>query len=454
MSDARNPGTGDLGTTYPPALRPSVPIGKPNELIPLYSGPMDFTQKGNTFRADGHVFFAWLPSPAIRFEVPVLPEDVHPELDELSFRLDDGTLVDRALVTGSNHSMVMGKYSISLSGIVGQRVIRPCDTPAQRVLFLLPNFEDLHGHAICYPDGSKRASRLTLRGGGWIVTLDLVNDQKSVTKFLASQSGFGVTHIGQLEREDGNTLNAEESLTILDTLSWYLSFAAGRWTGPCLRTGVDESGKQIWQAWDYARTVPFRRRLSWLDHNHGEQLEAPFSGFTKLWLDKEWEEVVRVAIHWFVEANAQAGSIEGSIVLTQTAFELLSSAVLVEHQRWLSTDGYEKLSAADRIRLLFLWARIPVAIPAALTELTSQSKADNWPDTATAMTMIRNAITHPTKKNRERFGKQLGGARSEAWTLGLWNLELCLLRLFDYRGTYGNRVTQKYVGEVELVPWA
>jgi len=84
-----------------------------------------------------------------------------------------------------------------------------------------------------------------------------------------------------------------------------------------------------------------------MDSNHGDQFEAPFPGFLKLWQDDSWEEVTRVAIHWYIEANAQAGSIEGSIVLTQTAFELLASAVLVENHGWLSTDGYEKLAAAD-----------------------------------------------------------------------------------------------------------
>ena len=28
-----------------------------------------------------------------------------------------------------------------------------------------------------------------------------------------------------------------------------------------------------------------------------------------------------------------------------------------------------------------------------------------------------------------------------------------LLRLFEYRGTYANRITHAYAGEVENVPW-
>jgi hypothetical protein len=440
--------------SFPEALRPHSPIGPPNEPITLYTGPMDITQLGKTFRADARVYLAWLPSPAIRFEVPQLPFVGFPKLEDLSFCLDDGTAVGRGLVRGANLTTGASGHCASLSGIVGERVIRPSDGPVNQVLFLLPNFPFVVGQPVDYPDGSSRKNRLTLAGGGWVITLDAVQNQKEVEEFLESRSGFGVTHLGRLEKADGTSFTAEAALAVLDAFVWYVSFAAGSWTGPCLPTGFDAAGKQVWQVWECYRPVAFVERPSWLDRHHGNQFEAPFPGFIKLWFDENWEEVVRFAVHWYVEANAQAGSIEGSIVLTQTAFELLASAVLVERHGWLSTDGYEKLAAADRIRLLLLWAGIPTAVPPELVDLTRQAKADNWPDTPTAAAMIRNTITHPTKKNRERFGKHLAGARAEVWMLGLWHLELCLLRLFEYQGAYGNRLKSRYVGRVEQVPWA
>lgn len=440
---------------YPEAIRSWAAIGNPNDPIALFTGPIDFTQGGNTFRAEGRVFLRWPPFPQVRFAVPELPSGVHPELKELSFRLDDGTTVSSGHVTNMTSSMsAEGPQADSLSGAVADRVTWPHDAPVHHAVFLLPNFESLIGEAVCYASGrSVRRSRLSLRSGGWLVTLDATENQKATREALGGSSGFGITHVGRLEKEDGKSFTAADATPILDALASYLSFAAGRWTGPCLPTGFDANGKQAWQVWDFARTAPFQRRSTWLDRNHSEQFEAPFPGFMGLWFDKDWGEVIRVAIHWYVEANAQAGSIEGSIVLTQTAFELLSSVVLVENHGWLSADGYEKLTAADRIRLLFLWAGIPTAVPTELVNLTQQAKADNWPDTATAMTRIRNMITHPTKKNRGKFDKQSCGARFDAWTLGLWNLELCLLRLFKHQGTYGNRVKRRWVGDVEAVPW-
>jgi hypothetical protein len=438
---------------FPKPLSPPIPLGDPNTPIPLYAGPIDFTQGNKTFRAEASISLAWLPAPRVRFDIPTLPTGVFPTLDNLSLRLTDGTVISRGRMTGVKHSSGQKGDRASLSGIIAERVVRPADAEATYALFLLPNFEAPGGRPLAYSDGSSRAARLVLVGSGWKVTLDEVDNEKAVRQVLNARSGFGVTQIGRLEREDGRPFKTEDAIPILNGLAWYVSFACGRWTGPCLPRGFAADGKLLWEVWDCSRIVPDSKRLSWMDTGHAGQFEIPFPGFLKLWLDEAWEEAIRVGIHWYIEANAQAGSIEGSIVLTQAAFELLSSAVLVENYGLLSADAYEKLAAADRIRRLFLWAGLPIAIPTELDNLTRVAKADNWPDTSTAMTRIRNTITHPTRKNREKFGKHPTQARTETWTLGLWSLELCLLRLFEYRGTYASRLKFRYSGEVVPVPW-
>jgi hypothetical protein len=450
-----------LQPPYPDALRPHIAIGQPNEPISLYSGPIDFTQRGKTFRADALITLKWLPTPKVWFEVPSVPRGVYPRLEDVSLRLDDGTEISSAVVKSLHLASGPKGYSSNLSGRVWDRVLRPADGPVRYVLFLLPNFDQPIGHGVHYPDGSDRAFRLTLEGGGWIITLDELDDRAEVQRYLKANSGFGVTQVGRLEKEDHSTFSVEDALAALDALKWYVSFAAGQWTSPYLPAGFSSDGKRVWEVWDHHRTVPFRDLSAWLDRIHGEQFEGPFSGFMSRWLDNAWEEVIRLAVHWYIEANAGAGSIEGSIVLTQTAFELLGSAVLVDHHGWLSTRGYEeKLEASDRVRLLFLWAGIPTEIPSELGDLVKLAKAyeefmiNKRPDSAAAMTTIRNTITHSTRKNREKFRKHSDEARRDAWILGLRNLELCLLRLFNHQGTYANRIRQKHAGDVEPVPWA
>ena len=45
-------------------------------------------------------------------------------------------------------------------------------------------------------------------------------------------------------------------------------------------------------------------------------------------------------------------------------------------------------------------------------------------------------------------------AYRQARELGLWYIELLLLELFEYSGLYSNRLTRKWTGDVETVPWA
>ena len=65
----------------------------------------------------------------------------------------------------------------------------------------------------------------------------------------------------------------------------------------------------------------------------------------------------------------------------------------------------------------------------------------------TRVVEIRNTVVHPSHK----YGKISARAYYEAWNLGQWYFELMLLSRCQARGEYSNRLTQKWVGEVELL---
>ena len=66
----------------------------------------------------------------------------------------------------------------------------------------------------------------------------------------------------------------------------------------------------------------------------------------------------------YVEANHIAIDVEGAIILLQSALELLAYEILVEKNRVLSQQGFERLPSGESIRLgqgeriLFLKGRL------------------------------------------------------------------------------------------------
>ena len=150
-----------------------------------------------------------------------------------------------------------------------------------------------------------------------------------------------------------------------------------------------------------------------------------------------------------------AGGVEGSVILAQAAFEVLAWTLLVEDKQVLSEDGFQKLPAMDKLRLLISDCGIPLGIPSSLSLLSAIAKAENWKDGPQALTELRNALVHSNPKKRKKVLGADIGVRHEASDLSLWYLELVILRICGYNCYYANRLVRGgYRGnEIESVPW-
>jgi len=137
--------------------------------------------------------------------------------------------------------------------------------------------------------------------------------------------------------------------------------------------------------------------------------------------------------------------------LAQAAIERLSYEYSVKDKRLLSVKGYKDLWASDKFRLLFSSVKIPLDIPGETTELQrlASNNQMNWLDAPHALTEVKNSLVHPEHKRRGQFKD----AYYEAWNLGLWYLEMGILAVCGYSGTYGNRLKQRWAEQIEDVPW-
>ena len=176
-----------------------------------------------------------------------------------------------------------------------------------------------------------------------------------------------------------------------------------------------------------------------------------FPGFMNLMCDPGWRELMGQVIYWYLRGDTNDIGPDGACILLQVALERLAWHLLVRVQPSISAKAFFKLPAADRLRRLLTTCSIPIAIPPELEQLNHAAKAMNWLDGPQAFAGIRNRLVHPPKSSPMITKLPW----YDAYRLGKWYVELIILNRCGYLGTYSNRTRkQRWVGEVERVPWA
>jgi hypothetical protein len=450
--------------TIPIGLQPIYSSPEVNQAVGLYAGPLQLKQDDLEVTGTGVVQLEWLPRP--RFWFHLHPGDVAEKRVGLSPRwVSIAKAVLRLVATSQEVEVQVTRIRVvsrdakegpSISGVL-ESVNLGSERGISSLVFHVVNFRDYHGSRVRdEPFTSTWDGRAIVEAGLWRVTLDKVRFASPVFEELKQVSGYAITHVGKLERVDGGEFNVEESDKIMEALFRYLSFCRGFWVGPMLSIGIDASNNRVFEQWRAVKLERWRHLDSWFSDFCTDGLVGGFPGFLKRWQDETWNEPLLLALHWYGEANMSAGGVEGSVILAQAAFEVLAWTLLVEDKQVLSEDGFQKIPAMDKLRLLIADCGMRLGIPASLPLLTDIAKAENWKDGPQALTEFRNALVHSNPKKRKKVlgaGTDLG---HEAWELSLWYLELVLLRLFGYQGKYANRLVREGFrgNEVEAVPWA
>jgi len=283
----------------------------------------------------------------------------------------------------------------------------------------------------------------------WNVELKSLFSTKDEIKKLKKEGGYRLTHVGGIKRTDHSLFSGKDAQECLKAFGYFLSFAKGGWCKPICAVGFDESDNRVWELWSSPKE-PWHVSWSWFDPHAGAQLATLYPKFMKKWGNVDWRETLKEVIYWYLNANFSSRGIDAGIILTQAAIERLSYEYCVKDKRLLHSDEFKNLKASDKFRRLFSSLCLPLEIPKETPDLAKFAKNSNWLDAPHALTDIRNSLVHPQHNKR----RELTAVYYEAWNLGLWYLAMALLAVCEYSGTYGNRLKkERYVGEVEKVPW-
>ncbi len=472
----------DAISNLPIALQP-VYEGDPNQSIILYKGSLELHQ---TFLIDqnetkehmetgcGRIEIAWFPLPYIKFEFSNNNQAFWLSFDKpIILKLPE---LNISVPIRFSECHQGGRAGNKVSGRITEPIDKGLGQNLSYVKFHVVNFSDFIGSPTQNSETQNgwRNNRVDIElvEENWKLTLDKSESISKHFKELRANGGFAITHIGKMERFNGEVFSHSEFKEVLNIFQNFLSFARGFRVPVILLSGYNVDGNEIWEYWSLSKGDPWKGVKSLCrESNASPQFIADvFPGFLHCWQDKKWKKSVEFILHCYLEADIGAGGAEGAIILSQTALELIA---YIQCQQ----SG----NAAQKIRKLLSEFGIPINVPPENTQepspsgetlssfaqtlaiLQPQSPAclenlrqcieqknsqaqqanQRWEDGPQALTGIRNDIAHAEKRLDFLDETQTTYVRWDASDLGLWYLDVVLLNLFGYQGQYINRLTGK-----------
>lgn len=413
-------------------------MSTPNEVITIFDGVFNLLSDEINLEVSGKIFFTWIPYMGVKYEGIVTTDlYLHQIAAFRNTRKFDLKLTDQiiAKVHLNNFKISNFEEPIKVSGSTsGATLIGDKSVPVEKVIFSIPNMRSFHGEPVAKGTSATKG-RLRLDFDDFTITIDRDLNYKEKYEKLENQGGFILLWNGEIEKK-GGCISHSELGSLLSALAKFLSFLNGRRCSPCFLQGI-YGGSVIWTDYTGYTSDQYKYVISWPPEHSIEGIPDLWRTFYSFWKDENDQDVLRTIVHWYVEANNNSGFAEGAIVMIQTALELIYNWHLIEAKGLLTGRDAESISASNKIRLVLADLKIPKEFPPFCKTLKDIG-ADDAPE---AFVRIRNAIVHSQGEKRKKLNEIPDNAIVEAMYLGVWYIELMILKILNYKGKYRSRVS-------------
>lgn len=451
----------DMVNDFPEIIESSIKMSEANSPIEIYRGEYLLKNDKEEIIVNGIINFEWVANSGSYFSGEVkLKENQYGTfanshstykilIDGLEF--GDGFIVKTTF--GSNYEGCFIKGVLSEKAVFGDKSIE-----VEKIVFAIPNLRELHGSPVkkATADGILNSmNRLRLEDDNYIINIDKCYDYKKRQESLEEKGGYMILYYGELISKKGS-LNFECTEEIFHCLSTFLTFINGRQTSSLFLQGIFEN-KVMWCDYTDYFVDPYKVVPSWQGRQSFKGINELWQNFSTLWKDKNDKNFLLSAIHWYTEANGGNAFTEGSIIVAQTALELLYNWWIIEQKKLIIGKDSENINASNKIRLILSQLNLNHYVPDAFKQLeqfvTNSKEITDAPD---AVVQIRNAIVHSQEEKRKKLNSIHYKAKHEALQLCIWYIELTLLCILKFDGIYFNRCSKEiYVSKaIELVPWS
>ncbi|WP_255067298.1 hypothetical protein [Lacihabitans sp. LS3-19] len=354
-------------------------------------------------------------------------------------------------------SQSIGKAFISssdgnnLSGfITGSKiVIGETNNAINKVTFGIPNLREFYGEPI-KSNAVSYLGRLNLENENFIITIDKNPFFKKYHTNLKNIGGYQILYSGEIVSKNGifKSKEIEEIRTICDI---FFSFINGRKTSMLFLKGFNNENL-VWEDFTpYNKVDAFKHVMSWPQFSSGLNFNEIWGNFVKIGSTDMGKDFLNSVIHWYTTSNMNLALVEGSIILSQTALELLYNYLIVETEGFIKGDDSKNITAANKLRMFLTFSKINCSIPNKFIKLSEFIRSDNnfKNNEIEGLINIRNCIVHSQLEKRKKLKKIDNGVLVETSQLFMYFIELGLLRVLGYKGKFLNRCS----GNEEYVPW-
>ncbi|RAR50890.1 hypothetical protein [Flavobacterium lacus] len=450
----------DYKNNIPEINESIVEMEKANSQIVIYEGEYVIKYADNEIKIVGKVYFDWFPNFGTYFSGKPLIDvdkayDLFHKVKMFEIIIDDLKFGD-AFITRTNIQSLNGE--INFIGVLSQQAIfGDKSIPVKTIRFSVPNLREFYGLPVkkqTVENISHFSGRLILENNNFLIKLDKLKNYAKLSSSLEESGGYVVLYAGEIESKKGSMTfeTVKDTFHCLDT---FLTFLNGRRTSALFITGMHE-GEKVWSDFTGYHVDAFKSVLSWPQRHSIAGINELWQKFCELWKDKDDKNFLTSAIHWYIEANNHSGFTEGSIIMAQTALELLYNWWIIENKKIIIGKDSEIINASNKIRLLLSQLDIDYLVPQKFSELQSFIDSDKQIiDAPDAVVQIRNAIVHSQEEKRKKLSSIHYKAKSEALNLCIWYIEMSILRILEYNGKYYNRCSKELHRSLaeEIVPW-
>ncbi|TAE40006.1 MAG: hypothetical protein EAZ70_05130 [Runella slithyformis] len=448
----------------PDAAFDSIKMAEANSVLVIYEGEYFLKNETKEISLNGKITYEWLANSGVYFYGNLVTDFDSGELcsaindNSTYFVLVNGLEFGQGSITkleSSNSTQNKIKGAISQCAILGNK-----NVSVEKIKFSIPNLRDFYGLPVKRVTETKTnirlsRDRLVFEDETYKIFIEKCSDFKKRKENLEEKGGYVILYNGELTAKKG-ILNHADTRDVFHCFSTFLTFLNGRRTSAFFIQGI--SGEEvIWTDYTNYFVDTFKVVHTWPQTNSTTNLEEIWRNFRAVWgKNPENKLFFKSLIHWYVEANSQAGFLEGAIILAQTALELAYNWWIVEDKKMILGKDSANISASNKIRLLISQLSISSSIPAEFTELEKFRRAtDNVDDSPDSIVSIRNAIVHSQEAKRAKLSAIHHKAKYEALQVYIWYIELTLLCILEYNSKYFNRCLKKgyATDSEEQVPW-